>query len=69
MIRKKADIVGLLFLGDGKTISITPLLNILVYGKWNHVAVLEFVRCERHLAYGRKNMAYLYVKYFLSTKK
>ena len=33
MIKKEADIFGLLFLGDGATISRFPLLNILAYAK------------------------------------
>ena len=33
LIKKESDIFGLLFLGDGATISRIPLLNILVSGK------------------------------------
>ena len=33
MIKKEAEIFGLLFLGDGAIISICPLLNILYSGK------------------------------------
>ena len=33
LIKKKSDIFGLLFLGDGATISISPMLNILVSGE------------------------------------
>ena len=33
LIKKESDISGLLFLGDGVTISRIPLLNILVSGK------------------------------------
>ena len=33
MIKKEADIFGLLFLCDGSKISMTPLLKILVSGK------------------------------------
>ena len=33
LIEKESDIFGLLFLGDGATISIVPLLKILVSGK------------------------------------
>ena len=32
MIKKEAEISGLLFLGVGATISGCPLLNILIYG-------------------------------------
>ena len=40
LIEKKSDIVGLLFLGDGATISRVPLLNILVSGKNPPVPVI-----------------------------
>ena len=33
MIKKEADIYVFLFLGDDATISRTPLLNILIFGK------------------------------------
>ena len=33
IINNRADILGLLFLDDGATMFITPLLNILVSGK------------------------------------
>ena len=33
LIKNESDIVGLLFIGDGATISRVPLLNILVSGK------------------------------------
>ena len=33
LIKKESDIFGLLFIGDGATIYIIPLLNILVSGK------------------------------------
>ena len=36
LIEKESDIFGLLFLGDGATISRVPLLNILVSGKIFH---------------------------------
>ena len=45
MIKKEADIFGLLFLGDGATISRCPLLNILDFAKNIKVAVLEIVDC------------------------
>ena len=32
MIKKEAYFSGMLFLGDGATISGTPVLNILIYG-------------------------------------
>ena len=43
MIKKEADIFGLLFLGDGATISRCPLLNIMASAKNIPVAVLEIV--------------------------
>ena len=52
MIKKEAYIFGLLFLGDGAKISISPLMNILASGKIIHVAVLEIVDCQGHLADG-----------------
>ena len=50
MIKKEAEIFGLLFLGDGATISICPLLNILASAKNISVAVLEIVDFQGHLA-------------------
>ena len=40
LIKKESDIFGLLFLGDGATISRIPLLKILVSGGNLQVAVL-----------------------------
>ena len=40
MIKKEGEIFGLLFLGDGATISRRPLLNILASGENIPVAVL-----------------------------
>ena len=57
MIKKEADIFGLLFLGDGATISKCPLLNILASAKNIPVAVLEIVDCQGHLARGNKKYA------------
>ena len=50
MIKKEAEIFGLLFLGDGATISICTFLNTLVSEKNIPVAVLEIVYCQGHLA-------------------
>ena len=50
LIKKESEIFGLLFLGNGATISRIPLLNILVSGKNLPVAVLELVDCQGHLA-------------------
>ena len=55
MVKREAEIFGLLFLGDGSAISRFPLLNILASGKNKPVAVLEFVDCQGHLADGNKN--------------
>ena len=55
LIEKESEIFGLLFLGDGATISRVPLLNILVSGKNIPVAVLELVYCRGHLADGGTN--------------
>ena len=52
LIEKESEIFGLLFIGDGATISRVPLLNILVSGKKLPVAVLELVDCQGHLADG-----------------
>ena len=41
MIRKEADVFGLLFLGDGATMSRCPLLNIQDYGGNIPVFVLD----------------------------
>ena len=54
MIEKEAGIFGLLFLGDGATISRCPLLNILDSAKNIPVAVLEIIDCQGHLADGNK---------------
>ena len=40
MIKKEAEIFGLLFLGDGATISRCPLLNILASANNISVAIL-----------------------------
>ena len=56
MVKREAEIFGLLFLGDGAEISRFPLLNILASGKNKPVAVLEFVDCQGHLAYGNKKI-------------
>ena len=50
MIKKEAEICGLLFLGDDDTISRCQLLNILASEKNTSVAVLEIIECQGHLA-------------------
>ena len=52
LIKKGSDVFGLLFLGDGATISSVPLLNILVSGKHLPVSILELVDCQGHLTDG-----------------
>ena len=54
MIKKEAQIFGLLFLGDDATISRFPLLNILASEKIIPVAVLEIFYCQGRLADGNK---------------
>ena len=54
LIEKESEIFGLLFLGDGATISRVPLLNILVSGKNLPGVVLELFDCQGQLADGRK---------------
>ena len=54
MIKKKAEISRLLFLGDGATISRYPLLNILDSAKNIIVDVLEIIDWQGHLANGNK---------------
>ena len=57
MIKKEAEIFGLLFLGDDATISRCPLLNILASENNILVSVLEIVDCQGHLADGNKKDA------------
>ena len=57
MIKKEADIFGLLFLGYGATISRCPFLNILDSVKNIPVAVFEIVDCQGHLARDNKKYA------------
>ena len=61
MIKKEADIFGLLFLGDGSTILRCPLLNILASAKNIPVAVLEIIDCQGHLADGNKKTEHPFV--------
>ena len=57
MIKKEAEIFGLLFLGDGATISRCPLLNILASSKNIPADVFEIIYFQGHLADGNKNDA------------
>ena len=52
MIKREAEIFGLLFLGNGATISRNALLNILAFEKNIPVDVLGIVVCQGHLADG-----------------
>ena len=54
MIKREAEIFGLLLLGYGATISRCTLLNILAYAKKIPVDVLEIVYCQGRLAYSNK---------------
>ena len=69
MIKKEAEIFGLLFLGDGATISRCTLLNILDYAKKWQVAILEIVNCQGHLADGNKKYGTFICNQFLSHMK
>ena len=69
MIKKEADIFGLLFLGDGVTISRRPLLNILASAKNIPVAVLKIVDCQDHLAQGYKKEERFICNQFLKHMK
>ena len=61
MIKREAEIFGLLFLRDGATISICPSWNILAYAKNIPVYVLEIVDWQVHLSDGNKNTEYSFV--------
>ena len=61
MIKKGAEIFGLLFLGDGATISRCPLLNILASEENIPVAVLETFDCRGHLDDSNKNMEHSFL--------
>ena len=54
MIKKEAGILGLLFLGDGTTITRTTPLKVLVSVENITVSVLELVYFQGHLADGGK---------------
>ena len=69
MIKKEADIFGLLFLGDGATISRCPLLNILASSKNIPVAALKIVDCQVRRARGYKKDATFICNRFLKHMK
>ena len=62
MIKKGAEIFGLVFLWDGATISIFPLLNILASEKNIPVAVLEIFDCQGCLDDDNKKRRNIHVK-------
>ena len=64
MIKKEAEIFGLLFLGYGATISRCPLLNILASAKNIPVDVLEIVDFQGYLTDGNKKTEHSFVMYF-----
>ena len=69
LIKKEYDIFGLLFLGDGATISRIPLLKILFSKKKLPVAVLELVDYQVHLEDGGEKNGTFICNRFLSTLK
>ena len=69
MIKKESEIFGLLFLGDGATISRCTLLNILAFMKNIPVDVLEIIDCQCHLADGNKNNGTFICNLFLNHMK
>ena len=69
MIKKEAEIFGLLFLGDDATISRCILLNILASEKNIPVAVLENFDCQGHLDEGNKKDATFICNWFLSYER
>ena len=68
MIKKEADVFGLLFLSGCAKIYRTPLLNILVSGK-NTCRSLEIVYCKGRVSDGGGHMEPLYVIDIWSTLK
>ena len=59
----------MLFLGDGATISIFPLLDVLACGENIPVAVLKIVDCRGHLADGNKKYGTFICNQFLKHMK
>ena len=66
IIKKEAEIFGLLILGDGATISRCPLLNILASVKNTPVSILKIVDCQGHLSDGNKKDGTLICNKFLN---
>ena len=65
LIKKESDIFGLLFIGDGTTISIPPPLKIFVSGKNIPVSVLELVYFQVKLRKVWGKRWNLYMQYFI----
>ena len=65
MIKEEAEIFGLLFLGDGATISRCTLLNIRASANNIQVAVLEKNYCQSHLAVGKKTQHSFVIVFFI----
>ena len=66
MIKNEAEIFGLLFLGDGATISMFPVLNMMYSAKKIPVAVLEIINCQDHLADGNTKDAKFICNHFFN---
>ena len=64
MFKKEAKIFGLLFLGDGATISRYPLLDKLASAKNIPVSVFETVDCRGHLADTNKKLEHSFAIVF-----
>ena len=69
MIKKEAEIFGLLFLGDGTTISRCPLLNILASAKIHQLLYWKLLICQGHLADDNKKYGTLICNIFLNHMK
>ena len=69
MIKKEAEIFGLLFLGDGVTISRCPLLNILDYAKTYQLLFWKSLICQGHLADDNKKNGTFIFNMFLNHMK
>ena len=69
MVKKEAEIFGLLFLGDGATTPRCQLLDILSSAKNTPVAVLEIVDCQGHSSDGNKKYGTFICNQFLNHTK
>ena len=69
LIKKESDLFGLLFLCDGATISIIPLLNILVSGKIFQQPYQNLLVSRANQQMVGERIEVLYVLDFLSTLK